>query len=193
VARGYALGGGRKLLDAAMEIRTQGNNRDYFTLPRAADDEVRSYAWIDGSTKGDWVSPTTFMLGQAAHPRADEEPPAAVSDLKAAALDGRKVELTWTAPGDAGRKAARYQVKYAGQPLADYPYTGEQWREQWRTVTYWNMAANVAGEPEPAQPGKKERMVVTVPAGTNFYFAVRSYDGGPNLSALGNVAAVEVR
>ncbi len=194
VAYGYVLGGGKEFRDKAMEIWIQGVNRGYWTLPKAADDEVLRYAFVHWNTKGDWVSSTALTFGVCAHPRRDEKGPEPVKDLEARALGGGKVELTWTAPRDAGGKVARYQLKYAFKRIADYPATPEAFRAGWRKVTYWNMARNVYGEPSPSAPGGRERMVLEgLPAGKTLFFAVRSEDDSGNYSTLSNVTEVKVK
>ncbi|MFC1671950.1 fibronectin type III domain-containing protein, partial [Planctomycetota bacterium] len=192
---GYNLGGGKEFRDMAMEVLIQGRNRDYWTLPKAPDDAVQGYANISWNTKGDWVSPCSLTFGVCARPRKDEEGPKAVTDLAAKALGDGKVELSWTAPADqGGGKVALYQVKYAGRLIKDYPYTGEDWRRDWRDVSYWNMVSNVLGEPTPGKPGTKEKMTLEgLEAGKKLHFAMRSEDDGPNRSPMSNVVEAEVK
>jgi len=117
--------------------------------------------------------------------RADATPPAPVKDLAARALGDGKVELTWTAPGD----AAEYQVKYATKEITE--------RADWRkkadsTISFW-AAANCTGEPTPAKPGTKQTFTVEGLAPGVQWFALKTYDEQPNQSDLSNVVKVEVK
>ena len=124
-----------------------------------------------------------------AHPKKDEQPPAAVTDLKVA-LDGDRATVAFTAPADdGGGKVVRYQVKCSAKPLVDYATFLRKFaaNEDAAVTNYW-MAANLSGEPAPQAAGAKESFVVTgVPAGAR-YFAICSFDDSSNRSALSNVA-----
>ena len=85
----------------------------------------------------------------------------------------------------------RYQVKVAEKPIKDYMEINH--RDEWRDITYWNMAKNVLGEPVPGAAGAAEKLTLEVPAGKTLHFAVRSFDQDHNRSALGNVVAVDVK
>lgn len=187
LAYGYQLTGDRRFRDTALECLWWGLSREYVNPPRVARDEAPLYARVLKNTKGDFMTPTAFAIGLGARPKADEQPPAPVRDLKAEALGGGTVRLTWTRPAD----AARYQVKFSTKPIKDY--LDVNYREEFRTVTYWNMATNVVGEPAPGADGAKESMTLTVPAGKTLHFAVRSFDAALNRSAMSNLAQVEVK
>ena len=123
--------------------------------------------------------------------RKDGDAPEAVRDLKAMALGGGKVELTWTAPGDdAGRGAAtEYQVKHAAKEITE--------RSDWRNkpdaeISFW-AAANCKGEPKPARPGSKQTFTVEGLEPGAVWFALKTYDEQPNQSDLSNVVKVEVK
>ncbi len=193
LARGYLLTGDERLKKLSAEVLWWGLSRVYVGKPRVPEGEAPPYAWVSTNTKGDWISPTAVTFGVWAHPRKDTQPPAAVSDLKATALGGGKVELTWTAPADrGGGKVVYYQVKYALKPIKDY--LDVNYREERNTVCYWNMAKNVLGEPKPGAPGAKEKMVLEgLPSGKKLYFALRSEDGAANRSAVSNVAVIDVK
>ncbi|MHC4917315.1 MAG: hypothetical protein ACYTGB_17700, partial [Planctomycetota bacterium] len=116
--------------------------------------------------------------------RDDREPPEPVADLKAEALGGGKVKLTWSAPaGD----PARYQVKWADKPMLEKI----GWRKQAATHANWWAAENVAGEPPPAA-GRQEMTVEKVSPGKRF-FGIRSWDAASNRSAISNMAGLEVK
>ncbi|MFW6159502.1 MAG: hypothetical protein ACOC8E_09105, partial [Planctomycetota bacterium] len=123
-------------------------------------------------------------------PRADTDPPAAVTDLAATALGGGKVKLTWTAPGDdadAGT-AAEYQVKYATKEIKER----SDWRRKADTeIGFW-AATNCKGEPAPAKAGTKQSFVVEDLKPGTTWFALKSYDEQPNQSDLSNVVKVDV-
>ncbi len=124
-------------------------------------------------------------------PRKDPVAPAGVADLRAEALGGGKVRLTWTAPGDDGDKgqAAEYQVKYAAKQIKE--------RSDWRTradreISFW-AATNCKGEPKPGDAGSAESFTVDRLAPGTHWFALKSYDEQPNQSDLSNVVKVEVK
>jgi len=142
------------------------------------------------------------------HPKRDAEPPAAIADLAAEALEGGKVLLTWTAPGDDGRtgRAAWYQVKFStarivervrGWPDRTPPLPTD--RKQWearaaafnaRQRAFW-AARNLPGAPAPARAGTKQRMIVEgLPPG-RVYLAVKTWDDADNVSDLSNVVVVD--
>lgn len=123
--------------------------------------------------------------------RADTTLPAAVKDLSARALDGGKVQLKWTAPGDDGNEgeASEYQVKYATKEIKAHA----DWRtEADRATSFW-AATNCKGEPEPSPAGTGETFTVEGLAPGTYYFALKSYDEQPNQSDLSNVVKVTVK
>ncbi len=138
------------------------------------------------------------------HPKADGAPPSAIADLKAEALGDGKVKLTWTAPGD----AAWYQVKWSTAKIVErvvgwpdrtppLPTDGKEWHAKAEAFNakqraFWG-ANNAAGAPTPQAAGKTEMMTLEgLPAGT-VHFAVKSWDGADNVSALSNVVSVVVK
>jgi hypothetical protein len=114
--------------------------------------------------------------------REDKTPPEIIKDLKAEALGGGKVKLSWTAPAD----AARVQVKHAGKPLVR-----RAWPDKDKIHTGWWAAENVGSEPA-AKAGAQSVEVENVPAGKRF-FAARAWDAAANRSEMGNVVEVEVK
>ena len=124
-----------------------------------------------------------------AYPRKDATPPAAVKDLAVEASGGGKAVLTWTAPGndgDGGGKAARYQVKFATAEIV------EDCREAGKGLSFW-AAANVKGEPAPADPGTKEKFEISGLKPGKHWFALKTRDAAGNLSDVSNVVVVEVK
>ena len=197
LAQGYKLTGDPALRKKMFEIFWWGMARVYVQPPRIAEGECPKYAWISTNTKGDWISPTALALGVGAHPKKDEAPPAAIKDLAAKALGGGKVELTWTAPADAGGgKLTTYQVKWDHKPIVGYLEPGDAYRAKFKNgellVRYWNRAKNVLGEPVPGAAGAAAKAVVTAEPG-KCHFAVRTFDDSHNRSAMSNVVAVEVQ
>ncbi|MDD4888655.1 MAG: hypothetical protein PHU85_01900 [Phycisphaerae bacterium] len=145
--------------------------------------------WVNTySTHDESVSFTGKMFYIWAHPKKDEKPPAAVTDLKVT-VEGDKATVTFTAPADEGGKVARYQVKCADKPIADYETFLKKFAaNEDKGVANWWMTANLGGEPVPQAAGKKESFVVTgVPAGAK-HFAVCSFDDSSNRSPMSNVA-----
>ena len=124
-------------------------------------------------------------------PRADKVPPAAVTDLKGRALGGGKVRLTWTAPGDDGKRgrAAVYQIKYAAKPIMEFV----PWPDKKDThVAFWG-AEKVPDEPAPKAAGTKEAYTAKGIAAGTYYFAIKTRDEINNQSAISNVVKLEVK
>lgn len=197
MAYGYKLTGEKAFFNRMRQVLWWGLARDYVHPPRTPQGEAPTYSRVEGNTKGDWMTPSAFAFGIGARPKKNETAPLAVSDLKVTASGGGKVELSWTTPKPAGDcKLMRYQVKWAKQPMVDYIMTTEEYRNHFKNgkldVTYWNMASNVTGEPEPGAAGKGEKMTLTVPAG-KLYFAVRTFDTEHNRSAMSNIAEADVQ
>ncbi|MCG3177927.1 MAG: hypothetical protein BIFFINMI_00250 [Phycisphaerae bacterium] len=123
--------------------------------------------------------------------RADDVPPAAVTDLKAEALGDGKVKLAWTAPGDDANagQAAVFQVKCAAKAIVEHA----DWRAKADSeISFW-AATNCAGEPAPGPAGTAESFTVTGLTPGVYWFALKSYDEMPNQSELSNVVKVEVK
>ena len=136
------------------------------------------------------------------HPKADGTPPAAIADLKAEAIGGGKVRLTWTAPAGG---AARYQVKRSaariverveGWPDRTPPLPAD--RKEWearaaafnaRHRAFW-AADNVPNVPEPAAAGNGQAMTVEGVKAGGAYFAIKTWDAADNVSGLSNVVTV---
>jgi len=115
----------------------------------------------------------------ATRPPADVTPPAAVQDLNASNLDGHRIRLTWTAPGDDGitGRASQYEVRYASAPI---------------TAENWDSAAAIAEPPPPRDAGAPEQLLVDdLPYGT-WHFAVKTADEVPNWSDISNPADEEL-
>jgi hypothetical protein len=132
-------------------------------------------------------------LWRLLHPKADAAPPEAVKDLKAEALGGGGVKLTWTAPAGG---PVRCQVKHSDRKIvAELNFDREKRTFQFDPKAHvnWWAAENVPDEPGPEAAGKTQTMTVKgVPAGHRC-FALRSFDAARNRSAVSNLAEVEVR
>jgi len=105
----------------------------------------------------------------------DTESPAAVTNLAPTAVTPSSATLVWTAPGDDGTAgtASTYDLRYSTATI---------------TPLNFGMATPVAGVPAPSPPGSSELMTVTgLAAGTEYFFALKSSDEVPNVSALSNV------
>ena len=142
--------------------------------------------------KDDTVLETARLFYEWSHPRADDEPPAAITDLTAKRLGDGKAEVRFTAPPDAGGgRVVRYQVKVSELPIVSY----DEWdfaRDHGQRRNWWR-AVNCRDEPTPGASGTVERFTVSgVPFAERLYFAVRGYDDANSRSGLSNVAtAVE--
>ncbi len=105
----------------------------------------------------------------------DTTAPAAVTNLAAPTATSSSVNLTWTAPGDDGATgtAASYDIRYSTSTI---------------TAANWGSATQVSGEPAPTAAGTSQSKSVTgLSASTTYYFAMKTSDEAPNVSALSNV------
>lgn len=109
---------------------------------------------------------------------ADTTGPPPVTDLDAVRIDGDRLELGWTAIGDAGNgePVASYQLRWSLEPLDE---------------TSWETATPVAGVPEPGLPGAAERLLVDgLQFETTYHFGIRAVDQYDNRGALGTAPAL---
>ena len=90
------------------------------------------------------------------------------------------VVLLWTAPGDDGTvgRASSYDIRYRTTTIAGTD-----------TLTWWNGATQVTGEPVPGTSGVTDSMRVRgLTPLTTFYFMIRAADEVPNWSGFSNLA-----
>lgn len=139
---------------------------------RAHGDNRRRFAWLAA-----WLEANKERAASA-------RPPAEVADLAAEPLGEGKVRLTWTTPAN----AARLQVKFADRPIVEKLEPQADADRQWP----WWSAEHIPSAP-PAQPGRKQSIIVEdVPAGQR-HFAIRCFDAASNRSAISNIATATVR
>jgi hypothetical protein len=126
---------------------------------------------------GAWVSVDDLSFVMA--PLPDTTPPAAVSNLAAGSPTAGSLNLTWTAPGDDNSTgtAASYDIRYSTSTIND---------------ANWASATQVSGEPTPAVAGTNQNMTVSGLSGdTTHYFAMKTSDEVPNVSAISNVPSAK--
>ncbi len=187
-AKGYSLTGERRLLERARDFWAYGSKREYQTKqPSAGPNQVGIFA-SHKPPKDDQVLSVSRLLYEFSHPRKDNRPPAAVTDLAVRLFGDGRAEVRFTAPADAGGgRIVRYQVKVSTLPII--PYEDWEYARDLGAKRNWWRADNCAGEPAPSPPGTVEKFVVTgVPAGQTLHFAVRSFDDSGNRSAISNLA-----
>lgn len=106
---------------------------------------------------------------------ADAFPPATIADLAAGSATANSITLSWTAPGGNGTlgKAAGYVVRYSTSgPI---------------TVVNWASAKNYTQFWAPLPAGSIESHVINgLNTSTLYWFAVRAYDGVPNMGGVSN-------
>jgi hypothetical protein len=105
----------------------------------------------------------------------DTTAPATVSDLRIHSTGCDNVTLAWTAPGDDGTEgqASAYDLRYSTVTI---------------TEGTWASATQCASEPTPKAAGQTETyQVLSLAAGTPYYFALKARDGNGNESGLSNV------
>ena len=112
----------------------------------------------------------------------ESDPPAAVT-LNAATGSGTgQVNLSWNAPGDDGTTgtATSYIVRYADSAID--------------SQAKWDAATDVTGEPTPLAATTPQSMVVSgLTPGETYFFALRTQDEVPNISALSNSPSAEAQ
>jgi len=190
-AKGYSLTGEKHLLERARAFWYYGSKRRYRSKAlTGGPKEVGKFAG-HVPPKDDEVLSTARLFHEAAHPRADDRPPAAVGDLRVRLLGDGRAEVRFTAPADAGGgRVVRYQVKADALPIVPY----ERWdpaSDPGRRRNWWR-AVNLTGEPAPGPPGRAERFVVSgLPAagGGKLHVVLRSFDDSSNRSAISNLAS----
>lgn len=124
------------------------------------------------------VSALSNSAAGTTDPPPDVTPPAAVGDLAVVAWTDQSLTLTWTAPGDDGStgQAAWYDLRMSNAPIT--------------SDAEFLAAAQVPGLPAPQIAGSPEMFVVGgLPAGVLRYFAIKTADDVPNISALSNLAS----
>jgi hypothetical protein len=187
-ARAYSFTGEPFLKQRAYDCWWGGSHRGY---NRTKSHNLGGVGmWVNiHSDHSEFVNMTGRTFYIWAHPRRDEQPPAAVDDLKVT-VDGDKAKVEFTAPADAGGgKVVRYQLKCSDRKLVAYePFLKLYNNFEEADHCNWFLATNLHGEPTPAAAGRKVTFTVTgVPEGARF-FAVRSFDDSGNRSEISNVA-----
>lgn len=90
------------------------------------------------------------------------------------------ITINWTAPGDDGTtgRATSYDIRYRTSAISGTD-----------TLSWWNAATQLTGEPLPGVAGSRDSMVVRgLQPVTTYYFMVRTGDEVPNWSGYSNVA-----
>ncbi|SYZ72524.1 hypothetical protein TRIP_C20639 [Candidatus Zixiibacteriota bacterium] len=106
---------------------------------------------------------------------AEQNPPAAITNLSTGTTTSTSVILNWTAPGDDGSTgtATQYDIRYSTSAITEANFGG---------------ASQLVGEPTPRVAGSAETFTVTgLTPSTTYYFAIKTADEVPNWSALSNV------
>ncbi len=137
-----------------------------------------TWDWLNSHLHSNGIlntNPKWAILPRGYTPPADTTPPAAVTNLATSSPTSNSITLTWTAPGDDGSTgtATSYDIRYSTATITD---------------TNWASATQVSGEPTPLVAGTNQSMVVSgLSAATTYYFALKTSDEVPNVSALSNV------
>ncbi|MBD3335310.1 MAG: hypothetical protein GF355_07310 [Candidatus Eisenbacteria bacterium] len=147
-----------------------------FTLRNLSSDVTYYFALKTADERVNWSGLSNLA---SASPLADTEPPGKVDDLAVDSKTGRRVTLTWSAPGDNGfeGRAAEYDLRYALTEI---------------TEETWPDATPLTGLPAPASSHETELFTVTgLEPLTTYHFALRAADEVENWSELSNVLEVE--
>jgi hypothetical protein len=190
-ARAYSLCGEPFLKKRAYDYWYGGSHRGYAASALRNKDGVGSWPnmWQYNDDHVNFNGHTFYIH---AHPRTDEKPPKAITDLAVKRANG-KVTVEFTAPGDeGGGKTLRYQVKCSDKPIVGYEAFLEKFNKfEEDSCTNWWLARNFKGEPAAKAPGARESFTLEgAPEGAK-YFAVRAYDDSSNRSKISNVAEAE--
>jgi len=144
------------------------------------------------------------------HPKDDDIPPSAIEDLTAINIGPGKVLLSWTAPGDDGKKgkAKEYQIKYSNLPIVEQvqgwpdftpplPTTKSEYLEKAENfkkrngISFWQ-ATNCKKEPPPSEAGAKEKFALSRLSPGKYYFVIRTWDHHNNVSQNSNVCVLNI-
>ncbi|MDO8336207.1 MAG: hypothetical protein Q7T74_05520, partial [Candidatus Saccharibacteria bacterium] len=108
----------------------------------------------------------------------DTTAPATVINLNLSDATQSTIDLHWTAPGDDGNTgtASSYDIRYSTSEIND---------------SNWSSASQLIGEPLPASAGTSESATVNgLTAGITYYFAMKTSDEVPNVSAISNIPSL---
>ena len=99
-----------------------------------------------------------------------------MTTLAVAAVDWYKIDLAWTAPTDVPAQAVHhYEIRYSLSPIDEANF---------------DAATLIADPPTPAAPGTSQTFTVTgLQPLTQYYFAIRCFDGIGLTSPLSNVVS----
>ncbi|MFY2561988.1 lamin tail domain-containing protein [Corallococcus terminator] len=103
---------------------------------------------------------------------SDTVAPAVANGFAATALSDSSIRLNWAAPGDDGDlgTATRYELRYSTEDI---------------TEATFEAATVVTGVSAPQAPGTAESFTVSgLEVGTTYFFALKTFDGAGNGSAL---------
>ncbi|MBZ4331412.1 lamin tail domain-containing protein [Corallococcus interemptor] len=107
----------------------------------------------------------------------DEVAPAVARSFSATVVSGTSLRLDWAAPGDDGDlgTAKRYELRYATSAITDATF---------------DSATEATGMSTPRAPGMAETFTVSgLEVATTYFFALRTFDGAGNVSALATASA----
>ncbi len=109
----------------------------------------------------------------------DTTPPEAVVDLRAVTIGEYHFELRWTAPADSGEGCAAYDLRVAGELIAESTF---------------NAATPIAGIDHPRAAGESEQIYIgELETDSTYYFALKTRDEDSNWSELSNCLEAKTR
>ncbi len=115
------------------------------------------------------------FLDEPSDPSVDTSPPAAVMDLRVAAVTESSLTLSWTAPGDDGASgtALAYDIRWSQKPI---------------TAESWSRDKPLSAPPKPRPAGTTETLAFDgLSAITPYSFALKAVDETGHWSAISNV------
>ncbi|MBM3319163.1 MAG: fibronectin type III domain-containing protein [Candidatus Eisenbacteria bacterium] len=124
---------------------------------------------------GAWLLLVNLSCGHEENPAwmRDSTAPARIEDFAVASVTCSSATLRWTAPGDNGieGRASQYDIRYSSEFVP--------------RASNWVDAFQAVGEPDPANPGEADSLVVRkLSPATKYYFAIRTADERPNWSPI---------
>lgn len=125
---------------------------------------------------GDGIADFSVAPASIVSRPVDFQPPDAIDDLQAQAVDTGAATLVFTAPGDDGTAggAAAYDIRYSLMPI---------------DAAGWAGAIPYTPPTTPAPAGSAETVTIDgLMAGTTYYFAVRAIDDSARYGPLSNLA-----
>lgn len=147
-------------------------------FPTYTADQIQSYIESHSKDLGSTGKDNEYGYGGA---QLDITAPSTIANLSAGSPAPDSLTLAWTAPGDDNSTgtATSYDVRYFTSSITDANFSS---------------ATQVSSVPAPKISGSSESLIVSgLSAGTTYYFAIKTSDELPNVSAISNIVSASTK